>query len=463
MTSDTWSAPGIRRRSVLLGAGAVGLSAALTGCIQGSATRSSGTGLGLWTTFTSDTQRDYFQQQFVEAFNQTGPGAPLSLTIRGDDDSLQRLQRTAIASGSGPDIISTPGPSYGLEYVEAGKLAPLDAYAEQFGWQDKLLPWAYGAGVLDGSYYMVPSSYETMIMVYNQKTFDEHGWSVPTNRAEFEDYAAAAADAGVMAVAIGNAGWLPTTEWLVSIFFNHAAGPGVIYQALRGQVPWTDPRIVAAVSLLADYFDRGWMGGGVQSYFTNSEGDLWAKVADGTAGVYLVGSWAFTAMAPYFNEEAGNYADWDWAPVPAFGDESTSDLFTLGIGSTYSVSADSSRQDEAARYLDFLLADPAAQMRAVSQVQSQPIPLLFSEADYPEDLDPRIRRLYAAVEDAERVGYLTWTFWPPRSNVYIYEQMDRVITHALTPDDYCAGLDEIFADELSLGKVPPVPEPETGR
>ncbi|GAA4431683.1 extracellular solute-binding protein [Georgenia halophila] len=448
----------ISRRALLAGAGGLGLGA-LGGCVQGSATRSSGDGLSLWMTFSSSTQRDYFRRTFVDAFNTQHDGAPLRLTIRGDGDSLQRLQRTAIASGSGPDLIYTAGPSYGLEFVQAGKFRALDEYSRQYGWEEVLQPWAYGAGVLGGTSYMIPTSYETMIMVYNARTFEEHGWTVPTTRAEFEEYASAAAAAGVMPVAIGNADWAATTEWLVSIFFNHAAGPEVIHQALTGEIPWTDQRIVDAVALLKDYFDRGWMGGGTQAYFTNREAQLWAKLVDGSAGVYFVGSWAFTSMAPYFSTEAGNYDDWDWAPIPAFGDETTRDLYAIGVGSTYSINADSPRQDDAAAYIDFLLSDRAAQMQAVAEVQSQPIPLEYRPDDYPGGMDPRIRRLYDGVTEAERIGYLTWTFWPPRSDVYIYEEMDRVITGQLTPEAYCAGLDELFRTEAEQGKVPPTPEP----
>src|SRR5690606_22911180 len=153
-----------------------------------------------------------------------------------------------------------------------------------------------------------------------------------------------------------------------SIFFNHVAGPETIHDALTGRIGWSDERIVESIALLKDYFDRGWMGGGSQAYFTNREAELWAKLVDGEAGLYFVGSWAFTSMAPYFNEDAGNYQDWDWAPLPAFGDETTQDLYAIGVGSTYSISADSPRQEDAAAYIDFLLADPAAQMRSVAEV-----------------------------------------------------------------------------------------------
>ncbi|GAA1488089.1 ABC transporter substrate-binding protein [Brachybacterium sacelli] len=450
--------PTFSRRSLALLAPTAALTAGLSGCVQGSATRSTGNGLSLWLTFTDNNQRDHYQENFVAPFNEQTTGVPLSLTIRGDDDALQRLQRTAIASGSGPDLVYTAGPSYGLEFVNAERFTSLDSYAEKNSWQDKVLPWAYEAGVLQGHNYMVPTSYETMIMVYNAAVFEEKGWDIPTNREEFEAFAAAAKDADMMPVGIGAGDWAAATEWLVSSFMNHAAGPEAVHDALTGSIGWDDQRIIDSIALLKDYFDQGWIGGGVESYFTNHEADLWIGLVNGTVGCLFIGSWAFSAMAPYFNDEAGNDDQWDWAPIPQFGDVTTKDLYAMGVGSTISVNSDSPRADEAAEYLDFLIQDPRAQLRSVADVSSQPLPLHYEPDDYPGDIDARVRRLYDSIDATDRIGFLSWTFWPPRSGVYTYEEMDRVIIGQLSPEEYCKGLDELFQEEYEGGKVPPIPD-----
>ncbi len=38
--------------------------------------------------------------------------------------------RTAIAGGAGPDIVTTPGPSFVFELAAAGQLLPMDDFAE---------------------------------------------------------------------------------------------------------------------------------------------------------------------------------------------------------------------------------------------------------------------------------------------------------------------------------------------
>ena len=59
----------------------------------------------------------------------------------------------------------------------------MDNYAEKNGWKDKLLPWAYESGILDGKLYSLPLTYESMILFYNKTLFDKKGWTIPNNAA----------------------------------------------------------------------------------------------------------------------------------------------------------------------------------------------------------------------------------------------------------------------------------------
>ena len=106
-----------------------------------------------------------------------------------DNETRLTSMRTAMIGGMGPDIVETPGPSYVKEYHGAGMLENLDPYAEEFGWKDKMIPWAYSSGVFDGSLYAIPKTHESMIMLYNKTLFEENNWKVPTTLEELEDVA----------------------------------------------------------------------------------------------------------------------------------------------------------------------------------------------------------------------------------------------------------------------------------
>jgi raffinose/stachyose/melibiose transport system substrate-binding protein len=54
-------------------------------------------------------------------------------------------------------------------------------------------------------------------------------------------------------------------------------------------------------------------------------------------------------------------------------------------------------------------------------------------------------------------GYLTWTFWPPKSETYIIEEIEKVWAGDITVEEYLQGLQDIFTTEFEAGDVPPIP------
>ena len=65
-------------------------------------------------------------------------------------EEVTETTRTALLSGTGPDIFESPGPSYIKMLQDAGFVQSLDKYDNQYGWKDKLLPWAYNSGMFVG-------------------------------------------------------------------------------------------------------------------------------------------------------------------------------------------------------------------------------------------------------------------------------------------------------------------------
>jgi raffinose/stachyose/melibiose transport system substrate-binding protein len=91
------------------------------------------------------------------------------------------------------------------------------------------------------------------------------------------------------------------------------------------------------------------------------------------------------------------------------------------------------------------------------------LPVPFEPEDFPSNIDPRIKDQMISLSEATsqgNFGYTTWTFWPPASDTYIYEEMEKVLTGDITPAEYTTGLDEIFKKELKEGKVPPIIDPD---
>lgn len=446
----------ISRRRFLAVTGGAAAATGLLGACSGGGSGSGGT-IGIWSTFDSKADQDYFQKHTVDAFNKTHK-AQLELSVKQTATANQLLQ-TALAAGRGPDIIGSDGPTLVVDFADAGYLAPLDKYKQKYDWGSKIQSWALQTGTANGKLWGLPTSYESMIMIYSPDTFQKNGWQVPKTRADFESICKDAQSKGILPVAAGNAGFRKATEWHVTAFFNQYAGPTAVHSALTGKTKWASAPFVDSISLLASYFKNKWYGGGSQSYFTYQFEDLYQKLASGKAAMMIVGSWGFGEVLAYFGKAAGNNANWDWAQLPKFQDSVPDDSYVLAIGGDNSINKKSKDPDAAASFLDWTL-DPKRNIAALVATNAELPPIKVTPSDFPSNADARLKRFYLALNATKNVGYATWTSFPPKTDTYIYTSMDKVITGSMTPADFCSGMDPVFQTELKAGKVPPLSSPQ---
>ncbi len=412
-----------------------------------------------WYGLDDGSHRAYMQAHDVDAFNKANPNIDVQISFKPEAD-VDRLIQIALSSGKGPDIVPTPGPSYALQYINSNLFLDLDAYAQQYDWKSKVSGWALDAGRVHNKLYSLPGSYPTLIIYYNKTLFAQKGWTVPTNRQEFESLAAEAMGQGIMPFMAGNADSRGSSEWYTTMFFNHYAGPQAVYQALTGEIPWTDPVFVDAIALLLSYFQKGWFGGGVKQYFTNTFNALDAEFAKGKAAMDVEGSWAFSNWPSYFGPNNSGM-DYDWFPIPPLRTGVPQNLYTLGIGYTLSVKASSKVADASAKYLNWLYSTPQRAAQELADINFPPPPIPLNPVDFPSNVDPRVKRHYLALDQASSqgtFGYTTWTFWPPRSDVIAYDSLDKVLSGDLTPAQFCAQMNDTFKQELAQGVVPPIPK-----
>lgn len=376
--------------------------------------------------------------------------AKLNIELKTDWDSLTK---TAVAGGGGPDIIMTPGISYTMEYAKAGVLVPLDKLASKYGWDSTISPWALKAGVFEDKLFSLQSELETMILWYNKTVFDTLGLKPPKTTAEFTQVADALHEAGVTPFAAGNAEWKGVNEWSVSGLFNGDAGADQVYAALSGDASFTDEAFVKATELITKWQQAGYIGGGLDRYYTSTFDEYLSGFGAGEYGMNMEGSWRFSNIDTFF-KDSGN--EWDWTPFPT---KDGRELYSIGTGSSWGINAASKNQEAAGEVLNHIFK-PEIQAQLAVDCGFAPGPVKI-DASMLEGLDPRQARLYESVAKAAEqgdYGYLTWAFFGPKTDQYIYEEIEKLWGGSITTKEYLQGLQDLAEKERRAGDNPPLPK-----
>jgi raffinose/stachyose/melibiose transport system substrate-binding protein len=409
-----------------------------------------------------DALEEFRQTQIADQIKAEHPDIDLVYTTRADGENFDRVLATALQSGAGPDIVPSQGPGHAGTMAKAGLLIDLQSYADQYGWREKLLPWALDTGYLGDQLFLLPNEMECTIAYYGQQLFDEKGWTPPTNRSEFEAWATEAQGQGIVPIAAGIADCGLCTNWLATIFFNTYAGPDAVYQALTGEIPFSEPVFVDSIALLNDYMQKGWIGGGVDQFFSTGFDTVHTMLADGEGGMAWEGTWFLSRLKNFFGPDAGNDNSWGWAQTPAWTDAVTYPTYPLALGSTLSISTSCENPDQAATVLDWYFTDPpriAERIAAYPGLMTLPVP--FQTSDFPADMDPRVAEILVNLGEATsqgNFGYAAWTFWPPKAHVVLHDEIQKVFTGDITPEQYCQELADQFTEEFNEGVVPaPIP------
>jgi raffinose/stachyose/melibiose transport system substrate-binding protein len=201
---------------------------------------------------------------------------------------------------------------------------------------------------------------------------------------------------------------------------------------------------------------KGWLMGGKDYFFSDTFDSSHAMFGTGEIAMNIEGSWFQAGVNDFFGETAGNSNEWDWVPFPTTF--STDPFYMIGVGSSWSLNASSQNQQDAAEVMNWLFS-PEAQVGLFETCSKSPAPISF-QGDVFANSDPRIARIYQSFGEASsagNVGYTPWSFWPAKTDVYLYEGMALVYDGQISVEEYLAELDRLFQEEFAAGEVPPIP------
>lgn len=427
---------------------AVGIGIALLGLFTSASAKK--VTLVWWAQYTEPRMFEIIPQTIEKPFEVANPDVDLKIEFFGDYD---RVLRTALVAGAGPDIIDLHGPSYAIEYVDANMLLLLDEYVEKFGWKEKIFPWALASSTYKGHLASLPIHYETMILWYNRTMFEEKGWNLATNWDSFVSLCEKQDAAGIIPLTFGSVNFIIANSWMTSIFFNGIAGPENVKRVLTGKMKWTDEPFKKAIEKYRFLWQKGWITEKQSAALTTQ--DSWGLWQDRRAAMKLEGTWAFNNA---FRLSEG--FDWDWAPIPEL-EPGIVPPVTIGIGTSIALNAKTTYPDQAATFLDFLFSNPKRAGQIIDAAKGAFwLPIKMSSTDFPPGFDERMSRCFEYIGEgiaSGNIGYTTWTFWPPKTDAFQFQNLDSVVLDRMSIEDYLAGSQEIFEQELAEGRVPTLP------
>lgn len=429
--------------STMIAAIALGLSATLP---------AAGEEISWWYETANPEQRRALDEILVQPFQAENPDSKVVIDYRGSE--LDKQLRIAMLSGRGPDVVMTPGPAFVASMAQAGQLMALDGYAEKYGWDERLLPVFLELGKYDGKLFALPKTYETLGLFYNTKMFADNGWQAPKTIPEMEALADKMLAKGIVPFAAGNASWQGTNEWYVSLVWNSVAGPENTYKALKGEIPWTSQPFVDAITKLKEWWDKGYFG---PDYLSLTTEQAFATISDGRAAMAPTGTWSFQWVPTYFDGREDEIAfigfpSAEGLPAP---------IYPLGIGSTFSIAANSDAADGAAAVINYIFGDTFyGAMNSVWKGEWNTPLRDLSGVSIEEGAVPQYGEAMAdlaSAVDKNQYGYTTWTFLPPATANFVIQGIEEVWFGNVSVEDYLKQIDETFQTELAEGKVPAIP------
>ncbi|MFC4597650.1 ABC transporter substrate-binding protein [Cohnella hongkongensis] len=368
-------------------------------------------------------EKELYNRLVIQPFEKAHPGSSVKWVETENPTAAARQQ---LAAGAGPDIVTTDGPTLLAEFAKANYLLPLDDYADKYGWKDRFFDWAYETGFVNGKLYGLPSEYETMLVWYNKDMFRENGWSVPTSYEELFSLGQSMMDKGIIPFGYGSGDVKAANAWWYSIAFGNTLGSEEMKRMLKGDIPWNNELMKEAAQKLVDLYQNGYISDKKAPILTMDDG--WNLFASGKAAMDNEGTWVLARLAdkkPDF--EVGFFT------MPAWRSGVEADL-QIGLGSMTGINANTSIPGLASDFLDRLYtAETAA--AALQFGQFYPVKEVGSGSDA---LDPLVKQVYETLDKALEgsAGYLSWTYYPPRTDSYLWQNLDSVLLQQMTVDEF---------------------------
>ncbi len=357
-------------------------------------------------------------------------------------DAMRDVIRTALSSGTGPDIFYYDlGPGFAGVLAKAGLLMPLDDVYTTKGWDQRIYPWTLARSTFDGHTYGVANELEFIGVFYNMRLFAEHGWRIPNSWEELVAMCGPIQEAGLIPLAFTNGSSWPSYH-MFSIMMNNKVGRERLTRMISGLESWDHPDTVDAIQKF--FVDMPAAGCFMDDFDAISYDDGLALFQTGKAAMLPSGTWLVEALSNPDNttEPIGFFflPAIDGNPVVVPG----------GIGSGWVVSSATEHPDEVLEFLDYLISEEMGHdwVTAINAVPAYPVNT--ADLDLPALL---VLALEIIGTQAESMGYNIDVVVPANFNQVQWDGFAAIFQGQKDPADIAAELQAAMEEAMAAGDV----------
>lgn len=261
-----------------------------------------------------------FQSQYphIKVINEAVAG--------GAGSNAKAVLASRMQAGNPPDTFQAHADQELDAWVYAGKMEPLNFLYKSQGWYHSFPKELISLCSVKGNVYSVPVDiHRGNVLWYNPKLFAKYHLAAPSTFSAFFKDAAVLKSHGVTALALGDKDtWESTMLWENVLLGT--VGPKTYEEIWQGKVPFTSPGVKQATETFIKMLSYA------NSNHTALEWqDASQLVADGKAGMNLMGDWA---KGFYTSLNLKPVTGFEWASFPGTGGdfEFISDTFGLPKG-----------------------------------------------------------------------------------------------------------------------------------
>jgi raffinose/stachyose/melibiose transport system substrate-binding protein len=401
--------------------------------------------LRVWDQFTDPIESDNADAIYA-AFTEQNPNVTITREVF-STEQMRDVVNTAISSGTGPDLIFyDAGPGYAGVLADAGLILPLDDYAAQYGWDERIAAPAVEATTIDGTFYGMPLQTDLIGMYYNKTLLDQEGLTVPETLDELVTFCGQAAEKGYIPVNFADAeGWPAFHQF--SMTANQMVGPDGIRALLNNEGSWDTPEIVTAIeAFFVTLRDAGCFPEDPVAIAYDDGSPLFFN---GEALLYPTGSWLIAEMEAQMPDyEVG------FVPFPEI-EGGQGRVWISGVGSAWYISSTAQNPDEAAAFIDYLFSQEAAEKWIGVSRYFVPVDADLSTIESSPLSDLVIETLQTAGDEGVQFGYNVDVLAPPEFNEMMLSGFQAILVGDKTPEQQAADLEAAWEEGMGASEATP--------